>query len=156
MPEIIKDVTTEGYWPLQGQVFSTLFERYINFSVEDAAPVEYVIICAQYLNSLDEEMIESLCQACIRYCNDFRSMVGEEPIDFSSYRDVLKLIYPSTLIVPNQKFPEPVARLELNCEWEEEHGMEWIIRGREILYVGGFNGQNPWNSYVPKESWNYA
>ncbi len=156
MRELITEVTTEGDWPLQGQVFFSLFERYIAFAVEDAAPIEYVAKCAEYLNSWDEETTESLCQACIRYCNDFRSMIGEDPMQFSSSRDVLKLAYPTTLIVPNPEFPEPVAHLELNCEWEEEHGMEWIVRGRDVLYVGGFNGQNPWRSYVPKKIWNYA
>jgi hypothetical protein len=156
MPELIKDVTTEGHWPLQGQAFSSLFDKYIAFSVADAASIDYVTDCAKYLNSWNEETIESLCQACIRYCNEFRSMIGEEPRQFSSYRDVLKLVSPISLIIPNAQFPEPVAHLELRCEWEEEHGMEWIVRGNKVLYVGGFNGQNPWNSFAPKKSWNYA
>lgn len=156
MPELIKEVTTEGDWALQGQVFFSLFDKYIAFSVEDAASIEYVAECAQYLNSWNEVSIESLCQACIRYCNGFRSMIGEEPMQFSSALDVLKYVYPTTLIIPNPEFSEPVAHLELNCEWEEEHGMEWIVRGNDVLYVGGFNGQNPWGNYALKKSWNYA
>lgn len=156
MPELIKDVTTEGRWALQGQVFFALFDRYIPFVVEDAATVEYVTQCAEYLNSWSDETIDALCLACIRYCNDFRDMVGEDLIEFASPRDVLKLIHPSSLIVPNPEHPEPVAQLELNCDWEEEHGMEWILRGTEVLYVGGFNSQNPWGNFLPKKSWNYA
>ncbi|MEK8032871.1 hypothetical protein AACH06_18785 [Ideonella sp. DXS29W] len=156
MQELVKEVTTEGNWPLQGQVFLSLFDRYIPFAVEDEASIEYVIQCAEYMNSWSEETIESLCQACIRYCNDFREMIGEDTIEFSSPREVLELVHPTSLIVPNPDFPEPVAHLELNCDWEEEHGMEWIVRGAKVLYVGGFNGQSPWESFVPKKSWNYA
>jgi hypothetical protein len=156
MKELVKEVTTTGRWPLQGQVYFSLFDRYITFVVEEDATIEYVTQCAEYLNAWSEETIESLCQASIRYCNDFRSMIGEDELQFSSSREVLKLVRPTMLIVPNPEFPEPIAHLELSCDWEEEHGMEWIVRGNQVLYVGGFNGRNPWESFEPKESWNHA
>lgn len=157
MQPLIRNVSSEGFWPLQGEVFVTLFDRYIEFAVEDAASIEYVEKCARYLNGLDASVIDSLCQACIRYCNDFLSMTGQDIKEFSAARDVLKLVSPSALIVPNEDVPgKPVIHMELNCDWEIEHGMEWIIRDQKVLYVGGFNGSDPWADYLEKKSWNYA
>lgn len=157
MQPVIRNVSSEGFWPLQGEAFIALFDRYVQFAVEDASGIEYVEKCVLYVNSLDASIIDLLCQASIRYCNDFLEMVGEDPKQFGSSQEVLKLVSPSTLIVPNEKIPgEPVIHMELNCEWEIEHGMEWIIRDKRVLYVGGFNGSDPWCEYLEKKSWNYA
>ncbi|QDQ25164.1 hypothetical protein FNU76_01650 [Chitinimonas arctica] len=157
MQALIQNVSSEGDWPLQGEAFLVLFDRYIPFAVEDAAHVDYVEKCVEYFNSLNHLIIDTLYQSCIRYCNDFLEMTGETPKQFSSPREVLNLISPSMLIIPNEEIlGEPVVHMELNCAWEPEHGMEWVIRGTSVLYVGGFNGSDPWGEYLEKTSWNYA
>lgn len=154
--ELIKN-PKDGKYGLEGEVFFGLFNEYIDFAAEEYVGLDYVTRCAQYLNVLNETVIEDLCAASIRYCNEFLSEVGEEVKSFPHQRDVLSLIYPSVLIVPEpENGDEPVVHLELNCEWEEEHGMEWIVRGDKVLYVGAFNGQNPWGDYSTKDFWNYA
>ena len=154
--DLLRNTRKGSDWLLEGEVYCRLFERYIRFVVEDEASIEYVAKCGEYMNSWDAQIVERICEACVRYCNDFSSMIGAEPVSLSSSHEILALVSPSVFLVPNRAFDEPVAHLELNCEWEEEHGMEWIVRGRDILYVGGFNGQDPWRSYVPKTSYNYA
>lgn len=152
---LIRNITTQG--SLEGEFYFSLFNKYIQFCVERKAGIEYVRSCVEYLNSLDGNVINALCLASIRYRDEFSDMIGEETVAFSNPRDVLSQIIPKILIVPNpENSDEPVAHLELDCEWEEEHGMEWIIRGSSILYVGGYNGQNPWMDYSDKDSWNYA
>jgi hypothetical protein len=156
--DLLKNLTTDGPWPLQGEAYSSLFARYIKFAVEDEeVPVEYVELCVNYFNSLQEPMINDLCAASIRYCNAFLEATGQEKRIFKNLRDVLSFIYPSTLIVPGPlNGMEPVLHMELNCDWEPEHGMEWIVRGNQVLYVGAFNGEDPWRDYLKKETWNYA
>lgn len=84
-------------------------------------------------------------------------MVDEDTRQFNSPRDVLSLVSPCTLIIPNEDTPgTPVAHFGLNFDWDQEHGMEWIIRDRTVLYVGGFNGSDPWGEYLEKVSYNYA
>jgi len=157
MPTKIRNVSKNGHWPLQGQIFSQLFNRYIDFAVEDTATIEFVTRCADYFNSLDARIIDNLCSASIRYCDDFLSMVGAPAKQFPSKRDVLKLISPSLLLIPNIEDRDiPIIHMELNCIWEVEHGMEWLIREDEVLYVGGFNCVDPWGEFLKKEIWNYA
>ncbi|WP_010247710.1 DUF6985 domain-containing protein [Acetivibrio cellulolyticus] len=147
-----------GRFGLEGELYFELFKKDISFSTDDEdVTIEYIEKCATYLNSITGDVINFLCEASIRYCNDVLNMIGEEPKKFKNTSDVLELIYPSVLIVPMpENGNEPVIHLELNCDWEEEHGMEWIIRDNTVLYVGSFNGEDPWGDYSIKESWNYA
>lgn len=157
MNPLLRNITTEGSWPLQGEVFFRLFETYIEFAVEDAATVEYVERCAEYLNSLSETVVDEFCLACIRYREDYSHMIGDDIEELENHRDVLELIEPTTLIVPNPEHgDEAVVHMELNCDWDIEHGIELIVRKDKVLYVGGFNGQSPWSDYSKRQSWNYA
>lgn len=157
MQSLLRNVSSEGFWPLQGEAFLALFDGYVPFVVEDAAGLEYVERCVMYFNNLDAVVIESLCQASIRYCNDVLALTGQNLRHCGSSSEVLRLISPSTLIVPNQEVPgEAVAHLELNHDWEVEHGMEWIVRDNRVLYVGAFNDSDPWGEYLEKRGWNDA
>ena len=153
--KIIKNIS-EGEFGLEGEVFFNLFKKDIDLTVEDT-DISFAEKCAEYLNNLPTEVVDHLCEASIKYCNNFLEAIGEPQKLFKKPRDILPLIYPSVLIVPYPEMPDkPVIHLELNCEWEEEHGMEWIIRNNKVLYVGAFNGEDPWAEFSEKQSWNYA
>jgi hypothetical protein len=157
MHELIRNVSKGKQFALEGEVYLELFDRYVGFVVEDTAIVEYVVRCAEYFNSMEDSLIDSLCEACIRYCHGFLAEVGEGPRTFKSPRTILNSVSPSVLIVPNlEDLDEPVIHMELNCDWEVEHGMEWVIRGNKVLYVGSFTGEDPWAEFLEKDSWNYA
>jgi hypothetical protein len=156
MAELIRNWHEGSHGP-EAEVYFRLFEQYIRLYNWDGAEKEYAHACAVYLNSVNDEVVDQLCQASIRYCNDFLEAIGEVPRQFNQPRDVLALIYPSSLSIPNPDGrDEAVVHLELNCEWEEEHGMEWVVRGNKVLYVGAYNGENPWSDFEPKEAWNFA
>ncbi len=142
---------------MEGQVFFTLFNKYIELNSDDSANIAYVELCARNLNELSSPVIDHLCQSSINYCNDFLRLVGEKERNFSDIREVLSLINPCTLLVPAPlNINEPIVHLELYCEWEVEHGMEWIVRADKVMYVGALNGENVWADYSVRESWNYA
>ena len=152
--ELIKDVVDNGK-DIEGKVFFNLFDRYIRFSASRKEPkpnLDYINQCAVYLNSLSDDLINRLCRSSIMYCNYYlEEYLGEEPKKFASDRDVLALITPLDLMIPDMKENEPIAHLELNCEWEPEHGMEWIVRGDRLLYVGCFESEDPWGEYPDSE-----
>jgi len=142
---------------LQGKMVFREFDRELTVWLEEGENKDYAEKCASYLNNLSAELLEKLWCACIRYCNDFLGMIGEDPVHFVKPRDVKQKIYPSVLIVPcSAPDQQPVIHMELNCEWEIEHGMEWVVRDDKILYVGGFNGEDPFENFDEKEDWNYA
>ena len=153
--EIIRNIES-GEFGIEGEVFFRRFDKFIALSIEDDN-IDSAEKCANYLNELSDDVVDSVCEASIRYCNSFLEAIGELPKAFDKPSDVLGLIYPSVLLVPYpENESEPVIHMELNCEWEPEHGMEWVIRGNKVLYVGALNGEDPWSDFSQKETWNYA
>lgn len=141
----------------EGEVYFGLFDEYIGLMIERGSNSQFAEDCARLLNTLDDSIVSHLCRASILYCNDFRDQVGLDPIDFKQERSVLEQIYPCTLNVPiAENENTPVISMELNCQWEEEHGMEWTVRDNQVLYVGGFNSRNPYGEFSTEEGWNYA
>jgi len=154
--ELIRNLR-EGEFGLEGESYFQRFSTYIKVYADEEANEAYIKICAAYMNSLESNIIEALCKASIRYCDDVLKMTGQAERVFSQPCDVLQLIQPSSLIVPDpENGSDPVVHLELECEWEDEHGMEWLVRDGEVLYVGSFNDVNEWGNYSVKESYNYA
>lgn len=152
-----------------GEVDFPLFGTEIEISIDsdyqgsNAIPLEYIDKCAEHLINLPENVINILCESSIRYCEDMR-----ENIDFGSMgfpvpenivgRKILQYIHPKSLIMEPQEYNSVVLHLELDCDWEPEHGMEWIIRDNEVLYVSSFNWEHPWEEkeYFKNMEGNYA
>ena len=127
-----------------GTVFSTLFDREIKVMLSDGGSQAYAQCCANVLNSLSQKLIDDFCAASIRYCNGFLEAVGEPLREFPHRASVLKLIEDGMLIVPETPDPQlPVVHMELNCDWESEHGLELIIRDSRLIYLGGYDGYDP-------------
>ncbi|WP_447555596.1 DUF6985 domain-containing protein [Vreelandella sp. EE22] len=140
---------------LEGKVYSTLFDQTFTLFAADADP-DFARRCAVHLNQLSDEVIEHLCQSTVHYCDAFLSETGAPLKAFANHREVLALVTPRVLIVPYPEKQTPVVHLELDCEWEPEHGMEWVLREDKVLYVGPFNDEDPWGSFAPKAVWNFA
>lgn len=155
---MITDIIKTNYG-LEGKMEFTLFNKTINVLMTEDIDLEYANLCAENLEKLDEAVVNKLCQYSINYCNDFCNDVGEETYEFNALRDVLNYINPTCLIISNPKDKNKVAyHLELDCDWEIEHGLEWTICDGKILYVGSFENENGWEeiSYYKELNWNYA
>ncbi|MBG4309999.1 hypothetical protein I5E21_17675 [Pseudomonas aeruginosa] len=140
-----------------GEVYWRLYRRYISLFIENEADDAYAWRCARALDELDDAVIERLCAASLRYRAARLERLGESAEEVAPARGVLERIEPGELIVPDpEQGDEAVIHLSLNCEWDREHGMEWIVRGGEVLYVDPFHGEDPWRDFTVKEPWNYA
>lgn len=152
----IQDITqTSNGW--EGQVYCGVYDKFIGLLVHEGANVEFANACAGLLNELPDPVIDHLCRASVRYCTEFLSQVGEPAMKFDSMRSVLDRIDPRFLIVPApDEAGKPVVHMELNCDWDEEHGLEWLIRDGAVLYVGGYTGCQEYGSFERRDPWNYA
>jgi len=155
--ELIKDIVDRESEP-EAKVWFGLFDRYIDLCADakDDFSWDYAQKCVVYLNSLSEELIDRLCIASINYCNTFLDDTGQELIRFRDRREVLELITPQTIIIPEMLRDEPIVHLELNCGWESEHGMEWIVRGDRVLFVSAFEGEDPWGEFLDTDEYNFS
>ena len=123
---------------IEGKARFTLFQREIEFDV-DGDNEAYLARCVDYLNNLPADLVERLCLRSISYCTAFSNRVGRPSIRFNNSLDVIEHITPRVLMIPEcSNCTDRVIDLELDCTWDIEHGMEWVIREQEILYVGPF------------------
>jgi len=114
--------------------------------------MEYAEKCTAYLQELSPSIIETLCEGAIKYCESCREHFTDEglliPENIKS-REILQYIQPGGMSVMYVPEDESVVAfsLELSCDWEREHGMEWFIKNGKALYVGPFNGgiEHPWD-----------
>jgi hypothetical protein len=143
----IHDIKREKYGLAAGVEFS-LFSKDIQLVIEEGTDKDYAQQCADYLNSLPDGLIDDLCRASARYCDDHLDRIGEPRKVFASPRDILKNIYPSG--------QRPVIHMELNCDWEEEHGMEWVVHDDKVLYVGPFVGEDPMRDISRNDPGNFC
>ncbi len=146
---------------LKGLMHFSLLDTEISVAIRENVSIEYAEKCAQYLVELSDVIIEKLCEFSIRYCENMREYFDEMEVSIAENiqgREILKHIDPNTLIIEVPKSDEIAFHIELNCDWEEEHGMEWSIRNNQVLYVGSFSDETPWRDkkYFKEASCNYA
>lgn len=154
---MIKNIRKTDYG-IEGEMKFLLFDQEIGVMMDEEVSEEYAISCAEYLNSLSEELIDQLCEASIAYCREFCEDVGEEIPEINGTRDILKYIQPRSLIIEVPKNEQIVFHMELNCDWEIEHGLEWTIKDGKVMYVGAFECAGGWDEedYYKNLKWNYA
>jgi len=153
----IKDVKKEKHF-FEGKAFFNLFGVDIGVLIDlGSADFDYAEKCVAALNNMSEETIDKLCEYSILYCEIFCDKAGEAPPQIVSKRDILRHIHPGSLHVNIPEDGSIVISLQMACDWEVEHGLEWLIKDDKILYVGDCCGETPYESEAYYHtSWNYA
>ena len=151
----------KGQFANEGKVYFPLFDRDIKICIDFDVPMDYAVKCVEHLESLNDRIIADFCKGAVKYCEDFRDLFEECDIDIPENitgRDILKYITPQIMIVEKPEGEEAAYHMECWCDWEEEHALEWTVRGNELLYVGSFSDERPWRDreYFKNASWNYA
>jgi len=157
-------ITGKEYDWLVGTVHFPLFDADIEVNIRGDALLDYAERCAEALQALPDVIVDELCSASARYCDDMRQLYTENGGDIDvpagvSGRAILDYIdKDGTLIIDPPEGDGVGFRLELNSDWEREHGLEWSICNGEVMYVGAFSDENPWRgrNYFKSATWNYA
>lgn len=133
-----------------GTVYSKIFGYQIDVVLSDGSDelVKYTQRCSEYLDNMPVELIADLNKYSLRYYNDIKQYYDGDNSDFPAdvnEGNILDHIKARCLIVERPKDAEKIAfSLELDCDWEPEHGMEWTINNGNVLYVGDYIGVSPW------------
>lgn len=91
-----------------------------------------------------DQLFRNLEAPIYRYYRQFIELTGLNEPKIDSPSGVWPHVYPSTIIIPEyENGDNTYVQIELNCDWEVEHGMEWDIRNaKDVLYVGPFEGNS--------------
>lgn len=144
---------------IEGKVYCKLWDKEIDVCLYDEdVTVEYAEKCAEAMNSMPDELVDTICREAKRYCLEFLDAIGgvsengihlTVPVDEKTPpREMLKCFYCS-LVVDTPEDPTRTGyQLSGNCDWEEEHGIEIDILDGKLVYLGEFTGYSPWGDPV--------
>ncbi len=152
MGNLIKNIHGE-----EGEMHWKLFDTDIDVLIYDADE-EYAQRCADYIDNMPEELLDKLRRASLLYAQAFYELTGEEELEeFMTVKpeDILEYVCPSALIIEKPKDDRIGFHIELECDWEPEHGLEWSVLDGEPMYVGAFEDVSPWRGFRNKD-WNYV
>lgn len=156
--EKIKNII-RGEFTYEGEAYFPLLDTQIDVYFDYDVPTEYADRCVSRLENLKQSTIDRLCAGAYNYCEDFSLMAGEEIVPRGTApAQILEYVYPLVMIIETPLTDEVAWHMECGCRWDEEHGLEWTVRGDEVLYVGAFSDESPWldREYFATADWNYA
>ena len=144
---------------IEGTTRFDLFDEVIKVMMDDTVDIEYAKKCVCHMNNLSHDIVESLCEATLKYCFEFSEDVGIEVPEMNKKNDILKYFHPKSLIINEPEDESKIGyHMECDCEWEIEHGLEFTILDDKLLYLGSFNNEGPWqlHEYYKDMSWNHV
>ncbi|WPP40308.1 hypothetical protein SK066_17080 [Paenibacillus hunanensis] len=151
MPSTLLKNITEEQGCLSAVFDSTLFKKPIPVhGIESQVPLAYMERCAQAFNALSPAVLQQLYQCSYDYYIDCCEWSDEVLPTIERPEDILQHLSPLSMQVPafpaeyNAETAEPIMHLHMDCDWEFEHGMGWLIRGEDILYVSSCDGLPEW------------
>lgn len=104
--------------------------------MHDGVDIEYAEQCASHFNRLSQESIHKLYEYSLKHCLSYCEYFEEDPPQIKKLNEISYYIEPSCMYVDNPKNSDTAYIVDLHCAWEPEHGLSWIIRNNEVLYVG--------------------
>ena len=161
MSEYIENIADMGE-DTEGTIYFPLFDMELDVVMENGCSVEYGEKCADYLVNISEEDKDRLAEYMIRYFRDTDAEEMNVPTDVEG-REIFEYVYPSMMLVPYPEDEEKIGfRMEFDCDWEEDHGLELTVKDGKIAYVGMINEMSPWADNFEffdadsGKNWNYA
>ena len=138
------------------KVFFSLFNCYIPI-IDESEERGCVENSGTALNNLPQETVSSLCNSTIKYCHAIEKALNKPLSKFNDSSDILKMLSPSALIVPwPENENDTLISIEFNCEFEEEHGLQWLLLNSRLTYVGPFQGISPYEGLAQSAEVNFV
>lgn len=133
----------------------SVFNSDVEVIIEEDVSLEYAEKCIKHVNSLKPETIAFLIERLNKYYNfmlDAWSEIDDSIVEniktkmsnMNRVSDILQHVKPTTFVVTTPKGSETAYSLECECVWESEHGVDIIIKGNQLLYVGPVQCLGPW------------
>jgi hypothetical protein len=119
--------------------------------LEDGIPRPYVERVIAAAVALSPAIIVTLKEATLHYCEWVCSLHPSEAVPMSATvtsDEIFEYVSGGSIGIQSPQGTGVVIRFELNCAWDSEHGLEWLIRDDVVLYVGPFVMRYEWGELV--------
>ncbi len=124
--------------------------------------------CLGYLEKVDERLILQICKYAENYLNDIliNTSIGElyydeeEPFPHDDLLGMLQYFSFEILYIdePPQSMNASFEVLNLygGCDWQEDEGIQCLVKKGEVIFLGGYNNFSVWKDYSKDYIGNYV
>ncbi len=154
---MIDDLHENEFGNMEGTFYSEIFGYNIMVTYDKGISPEYVLRNIEYLNNLDNKILEDICAALKRFYDNYKEILPDlcEEIEEDILKDyeenplsILKYVNIGVYKFDECKKEEeeiPVINLRGDCEWSGDEGVTIAVKNNQILYVGPWENYNVWN-----------
>lgn len=160
-PDTLEKVlaTLQAGGGLDGSIYFAKFDQTVRLALESALD-DYDKRCIETFFSWGETLLSQLQTATFDYYEDREFACGGfEDLKITSPDQIWQHCKPTYIhFVASEKYPSSTfIDVELVCDWEPEHGMQWLIKNiDELMYVGPYYGLASTDEKVHIGLGNYA
>lgn len=159
---LIKNLKENEFEQMEGNVFFDYLKKDISILFEKEVPIEYVEKNIEYLNSLNEKVMLSLCAYSMKFCKkimldypDVDYLLGlkqvDSPLEILNFMEILRL-----KVDMYKDYNVDVLNLSGSCAWDEDNGIQWLIKENKVVYVGPWDDLDIWYADLENVFTNYV
>lgn len=164
----LKNAFKNEFGEIEGTAFFPYFNKEIDVICRGEAAPEYIEKCLKYLEEADEVLISRICRYAEFFLKDMleNTSVGEtgggEAFPYDNRLDLLKYIHFETLYIeaPPKSIADSseirVLNLAGSCDWQEDEGLQCLVRDGSVVYLGYFEDLSVWGDYSERYIGNYV
>lgn len=163
---VINNLRENEFGEMEGEVYFNAIDQNIAIRFDKEVPMDYVKKQVEYLQSLDKKVIRKMCH----YANLFREEEmynypnKDHPPNMGQIDDPLEILGCISITdLQVEMYADESAKeicvlnLSGSCDWDEENGIQWLIKEDEVVYAGAYNDLSIWYSPYDKDTlFNYA
>lgn len=163
---VIKNLKENEFGEMEGEVYFNAINQNIVIRFDKEVPIDYVEKQAEYLQSLSKNVIYKMCY----YADLFRKEEMKNypnkdyPPNIDQIDNPLQILdYISITDLQVEMYADESAKeicvlnLSGSCDWDEENGIQWLIKEDEVVYAGAYNDLGIWDSpYEKDDLFNFA
>ncbi|WP_445633367.1 DUF6985 domain-containing protein [Nostoc sp. DSM 114161] len=156
LEKVLATLKTDKFGALEASIYFAKFDLNVRL-VADKQLDTYEKRCIETFFAWGETLFTKLEQASFEYYQGHLDNIGEE-VEFSSTQ-IWNHCQPMNIhFISSQKdLFSTFIDVELECDWEIEHGMQWLIKNTdELVFVGPYNGHADPDCKLDLTWWNFA
>ena len=160
--ELIRNIVENKFGKMEGEVWFGGMDRYISLHFDKETPMDYVEKTARHLNSLDKKKLDELFGYSLAYYKDTIEGWPDiiEDIDMDGVDDIAGIKEHMEICSLTVNQPKNLSKVGLNleggCDWNEDNGIQWVLIGDEVVYVGVWRFEDIWYGDYKHADDNYA
>lgn len=128
------------------------FHKQIEVTCDEGVTAEYVAQSIRWLAEVDEALVREICQYALYYLQDELEstskgeLQGQDIQHIQEPLEVLLYMEFDSLDIKIPKEPEiPVLNLSGGCDWQEDEGLQCLIKNGRVVCMGSWNDEDVWD-----------